>query len=67
MARPKTGETPTRYVRIPDAQWDALDAAAKVGGSTRASVINELIRWYLDEYGQPAMPRLPIPPRPPAE
>lgn len=67
MARPKTGETPTRYIRIPDDRWEALDVAAKIGSTNRAAIVNELIRWYLDDMGKPAMPRLPIPPRPSAE
>jgi hypothetical protein len=65
MTEPRT--TPMRNVRMSDDLWQQLGDAAKLGGKTRSAVLVELARWYVEDYGQPAMPRLPIPPRPPAE
>lgn len=47
-----------------DDLWDHLGAVAAVTGTSRAKIITELTRWYVDEYGKPAMPHLPVPPRP---
>jgi predicted GIY-YIG superfamily endonuclease len=66
--RKTRGETPIRSVGIPDDIWDGLAAAAKIGNTTRGKLVNELVRWYLDEYGptppMPTVPHLPVPPRP---
>lgn len=58
------GTTPVRHLRVPDDLWEDLGVIAKVQGTSRAAIMIELSRWYVDEYGLPAMPRLPIPPRP---
>jgi metal-responsive CopG/Arc/MetJ family transcriptional regulator len=55
------------HVTVPPDLLARLDDTAAVLGTTRSAILVELARWYVDEYGQPAMPRLPIPPRPPAE
>lgn len=61
-----SGTTP-RHIRISDERWDALEVAAKIGGTTRAAIVNELLRWYLEDYGptppMPTVPHLPVPPK----
>ncbi|MEV6791283.1 hypothetical protein AB0M87_04620 [Streptomyces sp. NPDC051320] len=49
--------TPPRQIRIGD-EWYDFDAAAKSLGTERATVIRELIAWYLREPGAslPARP-----------
>lgn len=44
-----------------------LDTIAGIQRTNRSAILEELARWYVEEYGLPAMPNLPIPPRPPAE
>lgn len=44
MPRPKTGETPTRNVKIGD-EWDSLGEA--IGERNRAKGIRAGIAWYL--------------------
>ncbi|WP_242892506.1 hypothetical protein [Actinomadura litoris] len=44
MARPKTGETPGRNVKIGD-EWDDLGDA--IGARNRAKAIRTGIAWYL--------------------
>ena len=39
--------TPVRHVRIPDAEWHALQAAATAEGLTAAIVIRQAVRKYL--------------------
>ena len=39
--------TPVRHVRIPDAEWHALQAAAEAEGLTAAIVIRQAVRRYL--------------------
>lgn len=56
--------TTPRHMRIPDDLWERIGQIATVQGTSRAAITIELLRWYAEEYGQPAMPRLPIPPRP---
>ncbi|MEW2070028.1 hypothetical protein [Streptomyces sp. NPDC007346] len=50
-----------RQVRIPTDMWTQFGRAAKLGGTSRAKVVSQLIDWYISEPG--ATP--PI--RPPAE
>lgn len=47
MPRPKTGETPKRNIRVPDAIWDAARDHATQEGRTIAAVVNN----YLTRYG----------------
>ena len=63
MTEPRT-TTPARNLRMSDDLWGRLGEVAQIQGTTRTALITELTRWYLDEYGRPAMPHLPIPPRP---
>jgi hypothetical protein len=51
VARPKTGETPSRHVRVADDDWGDLEAAAGALGSDRGKIINQFIRWYLRRPG----------------
>jgi hypothetical protein len=44
MARPKTGETPVRHIKIGD-DWDALGDA--VGTGRRAKAVRAAIAWFL--------------------
>ena len=44
MARPRTGETPIRHIKIGD-EWDALGEA--VGDRNRAKAIRTAIAWFL--------------------
>lgn len=44
MARPRTGETPIRHVKIGD-EWDELGKA--VGSRNRAKAIRAGIAWFL--------------------
>lgn len=56
--------TPSRNMRMSDDLWDRLGDVATLTGTSRAKILAKLTRWYLDDYGKPAMPDLPIPPRP---
>jgi len=58
VARPKTGETPVRTLRVPDPDWPDLHA---VTGRELASVIHQFVRWYLRR------PGAKLPERPSAE
>jgi hypothetical protein len=62
VARPKTGETPSRHVRVADEDWGDLEAAAGAIGSDRGKVINQFIRWYLRRPGA-KLPERPAPTR----
>lgn len=48
MGRPRTGQTPVQYLRVPDADWKELRILA---GRKAPSVIREFIRWYLRRPG----------------
>jgi hypothetical protein len=48
---PGTWKTPHRSVRVEDADWADLDAAAKSAGTDRAKLIVAFIRWYLQRPG----------------
>jgi hypothetical protein len=58
VARPKTGITPVRTLRVPDPDWPDLHAIA---GRELASVIHQFVRWYLRR------PGAKLPARPSAE
>jgi hypothetical protein len=59
ISRAKDTHTPNRVIRLGD-EWDELGDAA--GRNKRASVIKQLVQWYLRYPGA----RLPErPPRPP--
>lgn len=46
MARPRTGETPLRNVRVDDRLWEAVKAAAAERGDSMA----QAVRWGLHAY-----------------
>ncbi|MBI0296314.1 hypothetical protein JBE04_18045 [Streptomyces sp. PRKS01-29] len=53
---PNVPKTPPRQIRIGDTWYD-FDAAAKAMGTERATVIRELIDWYIREPGAKLPPR----------
>lgn len=60
VARPKTGITPVRTLRVSDPDWDDLHALT---GRKLPSVVVQLIRWYLRRPGaklpeRPAVDRI---------
>lgn len=48
MARPKTGETPIRNVRVPDGVWNAVKAKAEAEGRTITDVVVTALHRYAD-------------------
>jgi predicted transcriptional regulator len=44
--------TPVRHIRIPDSEWEALQAAAKATDRTSTDVIREAIRKYVTRHAQ---------------
>lgn len=55
MPRPKTGETPKRNIRVPDATWEPARERATAEGRTIAAVVNS----YLTRYGAQLPPDAP--------
>lgn len=49
MARPATGKTPKRSVRIDDARWAAAKAKAEREGKTVSDVLKECIDKYVED------------------
>jgi len=49
--RPATGSDPVHSVRMPDEDWDDLEARAETIGLDRAKVINALVRYWLRRPG----------------
>jgi hypothetical protein len=47
VARPATGKTPKRSIRVPDDKWEAVKAKALAEGKTASDVINECLDAYL--------------------
>ena len=47
MARPATGATPIRNVRVPDPLWEAAKAEAREEGRTITDVINTALHQYV--------------------
>lgn len=45
--RPKTGETPRKTVRVPDAVWKDAQDKAEAEGKTVSDVVNDCLRRYL--------------------
>jgi hypothetical protein len=54
---PNQPKTQHRSVRISDADWADLLAAATTQGTDRAGAINELVAWYLRRPGATAPKR----------
>jgi NRPS condensation-like uncharacterized protein len=46
VARPATGETPSRNIRVPDGVWNAVKAKAKAEGRTITDVVVTALHRY---------------------
>lgn len=46
MARPKTGETPSRNIRVPDGVWKAAKDKAEAEGRTITDVVVTALHRY---------------------
>lgn len=53
MARPKTGETPSRNIRVPDGVWNAVKAKAKAEGRTITDVVVTALHRYAASPAKP--------------
>lgn len=53
MARPKTGVTPKRNVRVPDPLWKAATEKAKEEGRTITDVIVTALHRYVASPAKP--------------
>jgi hypothetical protein len=53
VARPATGETPSRNVRVPDGLWKAAQEKAKQEGRTMTDVIVAYLRRYISTPPKP--------------
>jgi hypothetical protein len=60
MRVPNNPKTPNRTMRVPDEDWDDMEAPVKAAGTDRTKVVNQFIRWYLRR------PGARLPERPPA-
>lgn len=47
MARPATGKTPVRGIRVPDGIWNAAQAKAAAEGRTMTDVLTDYLRRYV--------------------
>ncbi|MFI6513615.1 hypothetical protein ACIBCT_38930 [Streptosporangium sp. NPDC050855] len=47
MARPKTGETPIRHIRIGDEIWDQVEWVAEQDGCTNTDVVKKALGEYI--------------------
>lgn len=66
MARPATGKTPLRNVRVPDELWTAAMAEAKQEGRSLTDVIVSDLHRYVNRRRR-ERGTLDIEPRPPQE
>lgn len=55
-----------RQVRIPTNMWTQFGRAAKLGGTSRAKVVSQLIDWYIGEPGVTPPVRPPLAPGSPS-
>ena len=62
MARPATGITPKRHVRVSDGLWDAVKEKAAIEGRTVTDVILAALQRYVSTPAKPADPDRPPPP-----
>ena len=46
VARPKTGETPIRRVRLGDEIWEQVERAAAEDGTTNTAIVKEALADY---------------------
>jgi hypothetical protein len=49
MPRPRTGETPIRHVRVPDALWDQIAVIARGQQRTITAVVLDALEKYVAE------------------
>jgi predicted transcriptional regulator len=49
MARPRTGETPIRHVRVSDELWGNVADVAERQGRTASAVVVEALEKYVGE------------------
>lgn len=56
MARPATGITPKRHVRVPDGLWDAVKEKAATEGRTITDVILAALQRYVSTPAKPPAP-----------
>lgn len=47
MARPATGKTPVRGIRVPDGLWAAAQEKAAAEGRTMTDVVTDYLRRYV--------------------
>lgn len=47
MPRPKTGQTPVRYVRLGDEIWERVEWIADQDGSTNTDVVKIALQEYI--------------------
>jgi Arc-like DNA binding domain len=52
VPRPKTGKTPQRNVRVPDAVWQRAKARAEKEGRSISDVLRECLDEYTGKYDQ---------------
>lgn len=53
MARPATGKTPVRNLRLPDEIWDTALAKAQAEGTTLTEVIKRFLTRYIATPSKP--------------
>lgn len=61
MARPATGITPKRHVRVPDGLWDAVKEKAAAEGRTITDVILAALQRYVSTPAKPPPSEQPPP------
>lgn len=49
MARPKTGETPIRHVRVSDVLWGKVGDVARQQDRTVSAVVVDALEKYVDD------------------
>ena len=52
MPRPRTGETPRRFIRIDDERWSKVRKAAAEDGTTSTEIVKRAIDEHLDRRDQ---------------
>jgi predicted transcriptional regulator len=52
MARPRTGETPVRHIRIDDERWGKVKKAAEEDNTTSTEIVKRAIDEHLDRRGK---------------
>lgn len=47
MARPRTGQTPVRYVRLGDEIWEKVEWIAQLDSCSNTEVVRDALREYI--------------------